>query len=171
MLKQASVSDLIMDRVSREKAYIVITMRRYPRFVNRLLRDEYINTMSPDPVLFQDWLSAKRACGHHNPAFPKSRFEERFRINEEGFQQLERLSRFSRDRDVYLICSCKTGERCHREMVLMLAKAFFKAKVEAPRNEYPVFSERLRGPRAAVKKRLILSDEEKKKAKRVKKAI
>ena len=31
----------VRDRVSREKSYIVITMRRYPRFVNKQLRDEY----------------------------------------------------------------------------------------------------------------------------------
>ena len=42
-LRQASVSDLLTRRISTDKEYIIITMRRYPRFVRRKLRDEYIS--------------------------------------------------------------------------------------------------------------------------------
>jgi hypothetical protein len=90
MLRQASVSDLISDRVSRETGYVVITMRRYPRFVNRLLRDEYLSCMSPELELFEDWLSAKRRHQDHDRAFARSRFEERFDVGDEGLLVLAR---------------------------------------------------------------------------------
>lgn len=144
MLKQASVSDLITDRVNREKGYLVITMRRYPRFVNRQLRDEYLNSMSPVPELHEDWLSAKRKYNDHNGAFARSKFEERFAISPEGLEHLARLSAMSHEKDVYLVCNCQVGYKCHRELVLMVAKKWFGADAERPRNSYPIFAERIR---------------------------
>lgn len=153
MLRQASVSDLIRDRVSREKAYIVITMRRYPRFVNKQLRDEYLSCMSPDWKLFEDWLSAKRRFKNHNGAFAKVKFEERFDVNEEGLEHLARICALAAEKDVYLVCQCQTGDRCHREFLLILAKRLFKANVEKPRNEYPIFEKRLSGFKQRLRKR------------------
>ena len=92
MLKQASVSDLIMDRVSRDRNhYVVIAMRRYPRFINRELRDEYLSSLASDRELFEDWLSTKRRTGDHDGAFAKVKFEERFELDEQGFEDLKRL--------------------------------------------------------------------------------
>jgi uncharacterized protein YeaO (DUF488 family) len=143
MLRQATVSDLITDRVSREKGYVVITMRRYPRFINKQLRDEYLTCMSPDKVLFEDWLTAKRKHDDHDGAFARSRFEERFDVGEDGLQQLERLCRMAEKKDVFLVCQCHEGKRCHREFTLILARKLFKAKAEKPKNAYPVFEGRI----------------------------
>jgi hypothetical protein len=74
MLKQATVTDLTMGRISRDDGHIVITMRRYPRFVNRKLRDEYLTCMSPDVKLFEAWLTAKRKHDDHDGAFDRSHF-------------------------------------------------------------------------------------------------
>ena len=136
-----------MDRVVRNRRnYVVITMRRYPRFINRAYRDEYVSEMSPDWPLFEDWLKAKRKDDDHNGAFSKSDFEERFTISELGLEHLARLCALAIKKDVYFICSCKTGQRCHRELVLMIAAKLFKnVKVEKPLNSYPVFQERLAG--------------------------
>jgi uncharacterized protein YeaO (DUF488 family) len=161
MLKQASVSDLITGRVSREKAYVVITMRRYPRFVNRMLRDEYLSSMSPDWKLFEDWISAKRRYNAHDGAFGKVRFEERFDVNDEGLEHLARLCAMAAEKDVYLVCQCHSGLRCHREFVLILARRLFKANAEKPKNKYPIFEKRIpefkkrlrkHSPRAAQRK-------------------
>jgi uncharacterized protein YeaO (DUF488 family) len=144
MLKQASVSDLIMDRVSRgPKAFVVITMRRYPRFVNRAFRDEYTPEMSPEPTLHEDWLSAKRKHDDHDGAFKRTRYEKRFTISKLGFEHLKRFSEMSRTQDVYFICSCRVGQRCHREMVLLLAKKWFKARTDRITNQYPEFEKRI----------------------------
>lgn len=132
-----------MDRVSSERDYVVITMRRYPRFIARELRQEYLSSMSPDRELFEEWLAAKRKYNDHNGAFRRSRFEERFTLDEQGLADLERLSTLARKRDVYLVCNCPLGERCHREMLLLLAKKLFRAKAEKPKQEYPIFTARL----------------------------
>ena len=159
MLKQASVSDLVSDRVSRETSYIVITMRRYPRFVNRLLRDEYLTCMSPDWPLFEDWLAAKRKFNDHDGAFAKAKFEERFDVNDEGLEHLARLCAMAADRDVYLVCQCHTGHRCHREFLLIMAKRLFKANVEKPRNAYPIFEKRMPDFRRRLKQKLKFAKE------------
>jgi uncharacterized protein YeaO (DUF488 family) len=152
MLKQASVSDLIMDRVSRSrKTYVVITMRRYPRFVNRELRDEYTPEMSPEPSLHEDWLTAKRKYDDHDGAFARVHYDKRFTISEKGLEHLKRLSELSKKKDVYFICSCRVGQRCHREMVLLLAKKWFKAKTDKVTHEYPEFEKRIASPTASKK--------------------
>jgi uncharacterized protein YeaO (DUF488 family) len=151
MLRQASVSDLVSDRVSREKGYVVITMRRYPRFVNRLLRDEYLACMSPDRPLFEDWLTAKRKFQDHNGAFGKVKFEQRFDVDLEGLAHLERICALAEKKEVYLVCQCHEGKRCHREFLLILAKKLFKAKVEKPKNTYPVFEKRIPAFRKKLK--------------------
>jgi uncharacterized protein YeaO (DUF488 family) len=143
MLRQATVSDLVSDRVSREKGYVVITMRRYPRFINRMLRDEYLSCMSPDRPLFEDWLSAKRRFQDHDGAFGKVKFEQRFDVDAEGLAHLARICEMAEKQDVYLVCQCHAGKRCHREFLLILAKRLFKAKVEKPCNRYPTFEKRI----------------------------
>jgi hypothetical protein len=133
-----------MDRVSRSrKTYIVITMRRYPRFVNRALRDEYTSEMSPEPSLHEEWLSAKRKYNDHNGAFVRTHYERRFTISEAGFEYLKRFSELSKKKDVYFICSCRVGQRCHREMVLLLAGKWFKAKTDKITQYYPEFEKRI----------------------------
>jgi uncharacterized protein YeaO (DUF488 family) len=143
MLRQASVSDLIMDRVNREKGYVVITMRRYPRFIRRELRDEYVSTMSPDPKLHEAWLSAKRRYHDHNGAFARVQYEKRFAVSDPGWGDLERFCRLARKTDVYFVCQCRVGDRCHREMLLILASELFHARAEKPKNDYPTFRKRL----------------------------
>jgi uncharacterized protein YeaO (DUF488 family) len=144
MLRQASVSDLLSGRISVLDGYIVITMRRYPRFVARGLRHEYISDMAPQPELFSEWLSIKRRTDDHEAAFVESKYESRFTINEHGMQELARLAELSRKQDVFLVCQCRVGQRCHRELLMMLAKEFLGAEVEGPYNAYPVFRLRLK---------------------------
>lgn|GEM_PF-720551 len=142
MLRQASVSDLITDRVNRDKGYIVITMRRYPRFVARELRDEYLHTMSPDVKLHEAWLGAKRRNHDHNGAFARVQYEHHFTVSDPGWADLQRLCRKARQRTVYLVCQCRVGDRCHREMLLLLARELFKIPAEEPKNDYPEFRKR-----------------------------
>jgi hypothetical protein len=150
MLKQASVSDLITDRVSPgAKSYVVIAMRRYPRFINRALRDEYQPTLASDTKLFEDWLSTKRRTGDHNGAFGKVRFEERFVLDELGMDNLERLSAVSRKKDVYLVCQCAMGLRCHREMLLLLAQERFGARIGKVMNDYPKYLRKIGASKAS----------------------
>ena len=67
-------------RISKDDAYIVITMRRYPRFVRRELRDEYLTDMAPDRELFEDWLTIKRASGSHEGGLPEFELRGEVRV-------------------------------------------------------------------------------------------
>lgn len=154
MLKQASVSDLITDKVSREIGYVVITMRRYPRFVNRSYRDEYVSKMSPSNELHDEWLKMKRKYNDHDGAFRRSKFELRFDMPDEGLLELDRLCKLAKERDVYFICQCQTGCRCHRELLLLLAKALFKVKTDPVYNDYSIFKKRI--PAFKKRARLLL---------------
>jgi uncharacterized protein YeaO (DUF488 family) len=151
MLKQASVSDLITDRVNRETAYVVITMRRYPRFIRRELRDEYLSCLSPQSKLLEDFLTRKRATHNHNAAFTKAGFERRFMPDPEELKHLERLARLSKKQDVVFVCQCQVGCRCHREMNLLLAKELFGAKIGKVHHKYPEFQKRIK----EIKKKLL----------------
>lgn len=143
MLRQASISSLITEKVSRDKGHVVIAMRRYPRFINRKLRDEYLPSLASDKKLFEDWLSAKRRYQDHDGAYRRVQFEKRFSLTDEGLEHLARLSALSHGQDVYLVCQCHEGHRCHRELLLILARRVFKAKAEKPKNDYPVFEARI----------------------------
>jgi uncharacterized protein YeaO (DUF488 family) len=127
MLKQASVADLRSGRVTRRDGHVVIVMRHYPRGLPRELRDEYVRALAPDEVLFREFKARARALGDHERAFADVDYERRFRLGAAGLRELERLSELSRTRDVYLVCQCRVGDSCHRELLLRLARERFAA--------------------------------------------
>jgi uncharacterized protein YeaO (DUF488 family) len=143
MLKQASVADLRAGRVTRDDGYLVVTMRYYPRFLRRDRRDEYLRVMSPEGELLDEMLALKRRMGDHNLGWARSGFDRLFKISEEGWSELQRLVDLSRKRDVYLVCSCGEGQKCHRELLLILADRFLGAQIAPLRCEYAEFERRL----------------------------
>ncbi|MCM2323604.1 MAG: DUF488 domain-containing protein [Oligoflexia bacterium] len=145
MLRQATVSELIAGKVSRGPGrVVVVTMRRWPRQLRRALRDEYVSTLSPDIRLLDDFLALRRQLGDHDLAFDRARYERRFELTDEGIRELQRLSDLSRKKDVYLVCQCGSGHKCHRELLLILAREWFGAPAEKPAQRYPIFEKRAR---------------------------
>ena len=143
MLKQASVLDLKSGRVQRPRDYVVIAMRRYPRGVSKLLRDEYLKELAPPTELLDELQHEKKRLGDHNRAFAACDYNGRFGLSGAGVEHLRRLSELSRTRDVYLVCQCKGDQRCHRELLLLLARKWFGAKTDECRFDYAGFSERI----------------------------
>lgn len=143
MLKQASTADLKAKQVSRADGLVVIAMRTYPRQVTKGERDEYLVDLSPDPALFREFKEAERRLGDHDAAFAAVRYEERFQLGSSALADLRRLSRAAGDRDVFLVCQCAIGQRCHRELLLLAARQAFDAVADSPLNDYPVFGQRL----------------------------
>jgi len=141
MLKQACVADLKSGRVSRADGYIVLAMRRYPRGVSKTLRDEYLSCLGPQAELLND-LHAHKKTLPHNDAFDKADYESRFELNADGRAALKRLVDLSATRDVYLICQCGPEQKCHRELLLLLAEKWYKAPIPKLRFEYPAFKRR-----------------------------
>jgi uncharacterized protein YeaO (DUF488 family) len=106
---------------------------------------QYVKELAPEAALLDDLMRLKEEFGgDHNAAFDAAEYEQRFALAEAGMAELERLVELSRDRDVYLVCQCKDDQRCHRELLLLLAKQRFGAEIESLRFEYPIYLQRLR---------------------------
>jgi uncharacterized protein YeaO (DUF488 family) len=143
MLYQASVQDLRDGRVNRERGLVVVTMRKYPRGLAREKRDLYRPDLAPDAELFADFKRLEGELGNHDQAFIAADYETRFRLTRTSLHELEELCEKAADQDVFLICQCSIGQRCHRELLLLLARHHFGVEIEGPKNEYPKFVERL----------------------------
>ena len=142
MLRTATVQDLTGSRVSREQGYVVVVMRRYPRGVKKLLMDKYATSLAPDEALLTDFLETRRSlAGSHNAAFEAVQYEERLHLSAEGLEDLAQLSEMSRVQDVFLVCQCRRDQRCHRDLLLLLAQARHGAEIEKLRFAYPRFLE------------------------------
>jgi len=145
MLKQASVHDLKKGVVSVDQHHVVVTMRHYPRGLKKTLRSEYVQELSPADPLFKDFSHHKIDLKEdHNSAFENCRYEKRFGLTSQGLSELQRLAELSRSKDVYLVCQCAESERCHRELLLLMAAEWYAAQAAPLRFEYKAFEQRLK---------------------------
>jgi uncharacterized protein YeaO (DUF488 family) len=143
VLKQGSVADIKRGSLSRSDGYIVVSMRFYPRFLRKELRDEFIVDLAPKKELLHDFNAAAKRLGNHNDAFPEVDYENRFELSMRAFSELQRLAKLSETRDVYIVCVCKVGDRCHREILMLIANKLFAAKIDKVFHSYPDVMRRL----------------------------
>lgn len=143
MLTQASVAQVKSGEFPRQKSHIVITMRFYPRFLRKELRDEFVSDLAPVKELLHDFNAAQKRLGSHNPAFAEVDYESRFQLTARGREHLRRLSEMSKEKDVYLVCICDIGERCHREILMLVANKLFECNIGMVHHTYPVIMKRL----------------------------
>ena len=151
MLTQGSITDAKNESIPRNGSYLVVTMRFYPRFLKREKRDEFACELAPVKELLHDFNSAQKRLGDHNPAFAEVDYENRFHLSKDGFESLQRLADLSNDKDVYLLCVCKLGDRCHREMLMLLAQHLFQCDIGKVFHKYPTFEGRLEEFKKALK--------------------
>ncbi len=137
MLKQASIAQIRRQEITREDGYIVIAMCLYPRGLKREWRDEFLPQLAPSRDLLADFKSFEKTVGH-DEAFVRSNYYSRFQLGESGGHDLRHVSDLSRTRDVYLVCQCEMGERCHREILLLMARARFGVEIGAVYHDYPL---------------------------------
>lgn len=143
MLYRAPVLDLKSGRVSRRLSYTVVVMQFYPRFLKKEMVDEYLHSLAPPLELFAEFKALDRELKDHDRAFREVRYEERFAVGNEGADDLRRISELAKDRDVILFCQCGTLERCHADLLLLLARHWFHARAAHPRVSYPQFVKRI----------------------------
>lgn len=140
MLYRISVQDIKDKKITRRVGYIAVVMQYYPRFLAKTLIDEYTRELAPDRRLFTEFKNLEKELGDHNLAFDKVEYENRFTLTDLGFMALERLSTLATDRNVYLACQCTPLQKCHGDLLLLLAKARFQAKTQHPRVSYANFA-------------------------------
>lgn len=114
----------------------------YPRGVKKEWRDDYKKDLAPDRELFREWKEAEKRVGH-TEAFVESRYEERFQLSWLGEQYLNYYCKESLTKDVYLVCQCKVGEKCHREMLMLHGKLKYGAEIDRVFNDYSIYVSRI----------------------------
>ena len=142
MLKQGSAPDLRSGALDSSHGYLVVAMCYYPRGLKKDKIDEFRSDLAPDRELFTEWKEFEEKFGHEE-AFNKSNYEERFTLSSEALAHLRNLSDFAKRSDVFLICQCRIGERCHREILLLTAQKKFGAPIDKVFHEYPRYMKRL----------------------------
>ena len=143
MLKQACVADLKAERFDRSKSHLVVTMRFDPRFLRKELRDEFIAEMAPEKELLMDFNAAQKRLGDHNSSFAEVDYEQRFRMSDKAKAHLKRLAKLSNHKDVYLTCVCRVGERCHREILMLIAHELYGCQIDEVFHAYPIVMRRV----------------------------
>ncbi len=141
MIAQASVAQIRRGEISPSDGYVVIAMCFFPRGLKRELRNESRSNLAPDRALFKEWQKFEQEFGH-DLAFAKSNYEQRFQLDDSAKYDLRRLTELSRTKNVYLVCQCAVGERCHREMVMLFAQRFYQATIAPVFHSYPDFMAR-----------------------------
>lgn len=144
MLKQARVEDISKNRITKLHGHIVVVTHYYPRFLKRKLIDEYIKELAPTRELLTEFKETEKTAGDHDEGFEVMNYESKFTLSESGLAELSRITSLAATKDVYLVCHCTVGQRCHRELLLMIAKEKFSGVVGRVHQPYPVFAERLK---------------------------
>jgi uncharacterized protein YeaO (DUF488 family) len=144
MLRKGTVADLFSGALTRAQGHIVVAMCLYPRGLSKAKRDEYCKALAPDRNLLDAFHAEReRLHGDHNAAFLTCGYQRRFTLSVNGVAELKRLAELSAARDVYLVCQCEAGQRCHRELLLILAKRWWQAQTELRTFSYPEFEKRI----------------------------
>ena len=129
MIRQATVSDVAQSRVTKSHGQIVVVTQYYPRFLKRKMIHEYLHSLAPSRELLTEFKDAEKESGEHDLAFEKIDYESKFRLGGEGKAELERLASLSKTGHVFLVCHCEVGQRCHREILMVIAKVMFDADI------------------------------------------
>jgi uncharacterized protein YeaO (DUF488 family) len=144
MLRKGTVADIFSGALTRTQGHIVVAMCLYPRGLAKVKRDEYCKALAPDRKLLDAFHAEReRLHGDHNAAFLTCDYQNRFTLSAEGVAALKRLAELSASKDVYLVCQCEAGQRCHRELLLILAKRWWRAQTEIRKFSYPEFERRV----------------------------
>lgn len=150
MLKQATVEDVAHRRITKLHGKIVVVTQYYPRFLKRNLIHDYVRALAPTRALLTEFKASEKAQGDHDLGFESVDYESKFSLDQAGLAALRELSEAARSGDVYLVCHCRLGQRCHRELLLIAAHTLFHAPVARVYLEYPAFRKRVEGGHLVV---------------------
>lgn len=129
MLRRASVSEIKSGNISKKDGLLIVTMRMYPRFLSKALVDDYKPLLSPQKDLFERYREFKKRIKDQNEAFELAQYQSEFALSREGLKDLQSLAEASKNQDVYMICQCAKDERCHVDLMLLIAQKKWGAEI------------------------------------------
>jgi len=119
-IKTASLRDL--NKLPKYSYKILIT-RYYPFYIKDIKRiiDEWIPDLAPTKELLKAFKDELKRTNNQEIAFNISKYDSRFRhqvLNDSvSMNELRRIGRLSKEKDVYLLCHEKEETYCHRRIV------------------------------------------------------
>jgi uncharacterized protein YeaO (DUF488 family) len=143
MILRASLAEIKKGSVTKEDGYLVVAMRTYPRFLLKSAIDDYKQSLSPQKELFEHYRELKKQIGSQNEAFERAQYQSKFALTPSGLLDLKDLVEKSKNKNVYLICQCEKNERCHVDLMLLIAKHKYAAEIGSLPFEYSVYSSRV----------------------------
>lgn len=143
MLLRASISEIKNGRVTKNDGHLVVTMRLYPRFLSKSLIDDYTSELAPEKKLFERYREIKKNVGDQSEAFEQAQYQRKFALSEAGITALQELTHLSFKNDVYMICQCEKNERCHVDLMLLIAENKWGAAIGPIPFDYHEFRGRL----------------------------
>ena len=129
MIKQARVEDISNRRITRVHGRIIVVTHYYPRFLKSQLIDEYFKSLAPSRELLTEFKEAEEKLGDSNLAFEQIDYENKFWLSENGFAELQSLAIEAQTKTIYFVCHCPIGQRCHREILMVIANELYGAPV------------------------------------------
>ncbi len=139
MLKRASISEIKDQKITKADGYLVVTMRMYPRFLSKSSIHDYRQSLAPQKELFERYRELKKETNDQNYSFEKAGYQKLFQLSPLGLRELAELAELSKKQDVYMICQCQRNERCHVDLMLLIAEREFNAKIDSLPFDYSVY--------------------------------
>lgn len=143
MLLRASIAEIKDGRITKRDGHLVMTMRLYPRFLSKSLIDNYTPELAPAKELFERYREIKKEIGDQSEAFEQAQYQRKFALSEPGLVALKELTAISQEKAVYMICQCEKNERCHVDLMLLIAENKWGAAIGPLPFDYTEFRERL----------------------------
>lgn len=128
MIKQATVEDVANKRITRLHGRIVVVTHYYPRFLKSNLIHDYYKSLAPTRELLSEFKAAESRLGH-DEGFLAVDYENKFWLSDEGLRDLQKLAADAHDKTIYIVCHCRVGQRCHRELLMIMAEKRFGAPI------------------------------------------
>lgn len=144
MLQQASVEQIRQQQIPRINTRLVIAMCYYPRGLKKKFSDDFRNILAPDRNLFKEWKEQEKIAGHEK-AFIETDYENRFYLSPIALYMLKSYTEESvaTNKDIFFICQCEMGQRCHREILLLTAAKKYGANIGPLYHQYPTYEQRI----------------------------
>ena len=92
----------------------VLVSRYWPRGVKKESVDLWIKDLGPSPALIKSWKAGKITWAEFRKRYAAERGSEEWKA---AFDELKAYLGALKGKDATLLCTCREGEHCHREIL------------------------------------------------------
>lgn len=110
MIKTKSVYD---PRSSDDGARVLVS-RYWPRGVKKEAVDRWFKDLGPSPALIKSWKAGEITWSEFKKRYKKEHASEYWKL---AFGELKGFLSGLKGGDATLLCTCRQGEHCHREIL------------------------------------------------------